>query len=293
MTSDRSPVVVGIDGSPGTKTALDWAIEEARSLQVPLRLVCALGRDITYESLRMFGKLPDPELTAVRTAAHGYLDDAVQYVTAQAPELEVGTAVHEDDAAGALLAEAQHASSVVIGSRGLAGLGSMALGSVGIAVASRAECPAVVLRGPAGDPAEHAAVVVGVDAREGSEAAIGYAFDFASRRGLRLLAVLCWHPDPLAEAMWRAEPPPPQRAEMWLSAALAGWRERYPDVDVRADVIRERPAAGLVAMSAAAYLLVVGTRGRHALVGTLLGSVSQGVLHHATCPVAVVPTPED
>ena len=55
-------------------------------------------------------------------------------------------------------------------------------------------------------------------------------------------------------------------------------------------VIREHPVAGLVLASAAQYLLVVGSRGRHALAGILLGSVSQGVLHHATCPVAIVPT---
>jgi nucleotide-binding universal stress UspA family protein len=74
-----------------------------------------------------------------------------------------------------------------------------------------------------------------------------------------------------------------------LSEALAGWRERYPDVDVHGAVIRDHAVAGLVSESTAERLLVVGSRGRHALAGTLLGSVSQGVLHHATCPVAVVP----
>jgi nucleotide-binding universal stress UspA family protein len=90
---------------------------------------------------------------------------------------------------------------------------------------------------------------------------------------------------------WRLEQPAPSRVEAWLSEALAGWREKYPDVPVRRpEVIREHPTAGLVMASAAQYLLVVGNRGRHALAGTLLGSVSQGVLHRANCPVAVIPT---
>jgi nucleotide-binding universal stress UspA family protein len=105
--------------------------------------------------------------------------------------------------------------------------------------------------------------------------------------------VLCWPPDLLAEMSWRTEPPAPARAEVWLSEALAGWREKYPDVAVHSGVVSEHPAAGLVKESAAQYLLVVGSRGRHALTGTLLGSVSQGVLHHATCPVAVIPTHAD
>jgi nucleotide-binding universal stress UspA family protein len=102
--------------------------------------------------------------------------------------------------------------------------------------------------------------------------------------------VLCWHPDRLAEMMWRAEPPAPARAEAWLSEALAGWREKYPDVVVHSGVIRDHPVSGLLTTAAAQDLLVVGSRGRHALAGTLLGSVSQGVLHHAACPVALVPS---
>jgi len=102
--------------------------------------------------------------------------------------------------------------------------------------------------------------------------------------------VLCWHPDLLATMKWRPSPPAPERADEWLSEALAGWREQYPDVTVHPEVIRDHPVAGLVLASSAQYLLVVGTTGHNALPGALLGSVSQGVLHHATCPVAVVPT---
>jgi nucleotide-binding universal stress UspA family protein len=58
---------------------------------------------------------------------------------------------------------------------------------------------------------------------------------------------------------------------------------------VHSVVIDDHPGPGLVAEGNGAHLLVVGARGRHALAGTLLGSTSQGVLHHANCPVAIIP----
>jgi nucleotide-binding universal stress UspA family protein len=74
---------------------------------------------------------------------------------------------------------------------------------------------------------------------------------------------------------------------------LSDRRDRYPNVQVHPTVLRAHPVHGLVDESTAGRLLVVGSHGRHALAGTLLGSVSQGVLHHATCPVAVVPINAD
>jgi nucleotide-binding universal stress UspA family protein len=93
--------------------------------------------------------------------------------------------------------------------------------------------------------------------------------------------------------MWRSEPAAPPRAAAWLSDALAGWQEKFPDVLVHSAVIRDHPTSGLVSESLNQDLLVVGNHGRHASTATLLGSVSQGVLHHAYCPVAVVPTHRD
>lgn len=290
MTVERLPVVVGVDDSAGTELALAWAVEEARSRAVAIRLVFAGGSVLTYAGPRMFGNMPVPELAYVRGIGEKLLAKAAARAAELAPGIEIQTQAVEDDAARVLIGESARASLVVLGSRHLGTVGSVLLGSVSAAVSARAACPVVVLRGLAGSAEEQPAVVVGVDAQPSSEAVLAFGFDYASRRSVPLRAVLCWHPDLLAEMMWRPEPPAPERVEAWLSEALAGWRERYPDVGVHSGVVRGHPVTGLIAAAMAQDLLVVGGHGHHALAGALLGSVTQGVLHHATCPVAVVPS---
>jgi nucleotide-binding universal stress UspA family protein len=291
--SERLPIVVGIDGSEEAMLALRWALDEAQTQHLPVRLVYAYSGTHTYGSMSVYADLQIQDLEIVRAAANKILTAAKRDAVEIAPDIEVSTHADDGEPSPILLEESKSASTIVLGSRRLGATGSAMLGSVGAAVSARAACPVVVVRGPAGDPAEGAGVVVGVDTREDSQAVLGYAFDFASRHGAPLHAVLCWHVDLLAEMMWSPMPPAPPKSDAWLSEALAGWRENYPDVEVHAGVVRERAVAGLVAESAAQQLLVVGSRGRHALAGTLLGSVSQGVLHHATCPVAVVPLHSD
>jgi nucleotide-binding universal stress UspA family protein len=289
MTVGRFPVVVGVDESAGTDQALAWAVEEAHSRAVAIRLVFAGGSVLTFGGPRLYGNLPVPELVHVRRIGEKLLGKAAARVAELAPDLEITRHVAGEGAARVLIEESARASLLVLGSRQLGTVGSFLLGSVSAAVSARAACPVVVLRGLAGLAAEHSAVVVGVDAQPSSEAVLEFGFDYASRRSVPLRAVLCWHPDLLAEMMWRPAPPAPERVEAWLSEALAGWRERYPDVAVHPGVIRGHPVTGLVAAATAQDLLVVGNHSHHALAGALLGSVSQGVLHHATCPVAVIP----
>lgn len=289
MTTDRSPVVVGYDHSRSADAAQTWALAEARTRKVPLRLIYAFSGARTYAAMSTYGNLAMPEAAALRTAAEGLLTAAVDGMTAAREDVEISTHAYDGDAATVLLTEAQHASTVVLGSRRLGRLSSAVLGSVGTAVSAKAPCPVVVVRGDADLAVENATVVVGVQADENSEDAISYAFEYASRHGLRLNAVLCWHPDVLAEVMMQSDRADPVHAELLLSEALAGWREKYPDVEVHSAISREHPVEALVAASHGQHLLVVGTHGRGAVAGLLLGSVSQGVLHHATCPVAVVP----
>jgi len=290
MFADRSQVIVGVDDSPGAEAALTWAIADARSRHAVLRPICAYRWPVSYESIAVYGDAPisNPQPREVA-------EQVVAKAASRATELDVEARGEAVDGEGApvLLNESSRAAIVVLGSRHLKALGSSVLGSVSARVAAHAACPTVVVRGPAGLPGEDPAVVVGVDATEASGPVLEFAFDHASRHHIPLRAVLCWHPDLLASMMWRLEPPPPTRAQLWLSEALAGWREKYPDVVVHSAVIKDHPVSGLVAASAAQHLLVVGSHGRRALAGTLLGSVSQGVLHHATCPVALVPTHTD
>jgi hypothetical protein len=109
------------------------------------------------------------------------------------------------------------------------------------------------------------AVVAGVDGSESGVQAVRWAAAEASRRHLLL----------------RLE-------REVLAERLAGWSEKYPEVSVRRLVVRDRPARALVEESGRAQLVVVGARGRGGFRGMLLGSVSQALLHHSHCPVAVV-----
>jgi nucleotide-binding universal stress UspA family protein len=292
MRTNRSLIVVGVDGSAGAESALEWALEYARSAAAPVRRVYAFARDVNYVAVSGYGSMPVPDLAQIEANASKLLADAAARAVKLAPEVSVDVRAVNDDPVRILLEESKQAATIVLGTRHLGAVGSAVLGSVGASVSARADCPVVITRGPAGMAAEDAEVVVGVDATAGAEAVLAYGFEFARLRSVPLRVVMCSRPDLLAEMMWRSEPPIPQRAEANLSEALAGWREEYPEVVVHSAVIRDHAVDGLVAASAAQHLLVVGAHGRHALAGTLLGSVSQGVLHHATCPVAVIPLPD-
>jgi nucleotide-binding universal stress UspA family protein len=287
---EAGPVVVGIDDSPGTDLALRWGIARARAFGVSLRLVCAYEWALVHPWELAAEDVHVPELEQLRDNAGRLIEETLARATELAGELHIEAVATEGATIPVLVAESEKASVLVLGSRQLKTLGSVVLGSIAAGVSPRSSCPVVVLRGPVGDPAELAAVIVGVDGGEDSEPVLGFSFEHARRNRLPLRAVLCWQPNRLGSALWHQDQQSAERAESWLSEALAGWRERYPDVTVGAGVVRDAAVPALVAASIEQNLLVVGSRTRHALAGTLLGSVSQGVLHHAVCPVAVVPS---
>jgi nucleotide-binding universal stress UspA family protein len=186
---------------------------------------------------------------------------------------------------------------VVLGDRGYGGVSGLLLGSVAAAMAAKADCPVVLVRTEEGAPVEDRTrpVVVGVDGSPVSEAALAFAFEEASMRGVPLVALHTWW-DLLIDATaaplfdWDAVESDEQQM---LAERLAGWGEKYPDVHVERLVTRDRPARALVDESRRAQLVVVGSRGRGAGAALVLGSVSHAVLHKSHCSVAVVRAPAE
>ena len=290
MATSRPPIIVGIDGTTAGDQALRWALDDAVVRNDPVQVVCCHRRPMTIG-----GEVLHPvEVEQMGRAAHDFADEvvekALELARGIAPEVEVTGDVVDGHPAAVLTDRSADAARLVVGSRHLKAFGSAILGSVGAGVSARAQCPVIVIRGPAGLAAEHPAVVVGVDGIDGTEQALQFGFEHASRHGVPLHALMCWRPDPLATMQWAVEAPAPSHAQAWLTETVEKWNQRYPEVAASGAVVRDHPVAGLVARSAAQHLLVVRSRTRHAIAGTLLGSVSQGVLHHATCPVAVIPT---
>jgi nucleotide-binding universal stress UspA family protein len=279
-------VVVGLGGAHHDVPELDWAAREAQARKRPLHIVRTYH--VSQATLPWEGSTDHLIIEDLRQAAEKQVRDALTHARIQWPDLVVEASIVDGIASDVLRGASAEAEVTVVGSRHLNAIGCAVLGSVSTVVAASGQGPIVVVRGPAGDPAENPEVVVGVDGSEDMDDVLAFAFDYASRHRRPLHAVYCWSPDLLATMQWRPEPPAPQRADRGLAEAVAGWQEKYPDVTVRRGVVREHPVAGLVAQSAVQDLLVVGSHTRHARVGSLLGSVSQGVLHHATCPVAVV-----
>jgi len=201
----------------------------------------------------------------------------------------------EDLPAASLSRLSGSAAVVVVGSRELRPLESLFLGSVAAAVAAHAYYPVLVTRGGNDPDRGGLPIFVGVDGTETGEAAIAFGLEEADRRRVPLRAIACWH-QRWGSSEWILESrlhTGESTAAMWMSEALAGWREKYPAVSVTAETVDDHPIHGLLRIAQDAQLLVVGRHRSASAPGIHLGSVSRGLLHHAPCPVAVVPAPGD
>ncbi|MER7787278.1 universal stress protein [Streptomyces sp. NPDC097640] len=296
MGAVELPVVVGVDGSDAAFDALDWAADMAARRQVPLRIVHAS----LWERYEGYIPSSSPDRPAERIRSETVLAMAAERAGRRSSALKVMTDVAADDAVTALLRAAQSADAVVVGSRGRGEFASLLLGSVGLGIAARAHCPVVVVRGrPQNVQGRLNRVTVGIAERErpgGPEYASGAAANaFALRearlRGCELEAVHAWR---YAAAEAAGEPGNPEerarRAGELLDEALGGFSAAaLPPVPVAHRVVEASPRKALLDASAHSDLLVVGARRRHGHFGMQLGLVNHAVLHHAHCPVAVVP----
>jgi len=287
--TNHSGILVGVDGSPAARYAVDWAARDAAMRNVPLTLV---------HTVQPIGPtlppLPAPPAFARWQVEHAQtiLDEAVEITRRSTPDggpAKIESELLFSPVVPSLVDLSKEAQMVVVGSRGRGPLTRSLLGSVSSSLIRHAHCPVAVIHDEdplMPHPAE-APVLVGIDGSTVSELATAIAFQEASWRGVELVALHVWSDvevNDFPAIDWPAMKP---AAEEILAERLAGWQERYPDVKVRRVVECDHPTYHLIRESESAQLVVVGSHGRGGFAGMLLGSVSTAVAHSARMPVIV------
>ncbi|WP_234537518.1 universal stress protein [Streptomyces shenzhenensis] len=283
-------ITVGVDGSPESRAATDWAAREARLRALPLKLlhVCEPAPGTGAQ-----GSGPETEYDR----AERVLAEAVAELRVRHPAVEVITDRVTGAPVPALAEAADAAELLVLGSRGLGGLSGFILGSVSLNVIAYTARPLVLVR--AGEDAAGAPsatppvrpVVVGLDIGAAEDTVLEFAFEAAARGGTALRVVHGWtqpagefrrfHGVELHASLAR-------RQATALTDALRPWRLKFPDVKVIEASRCGGAAQVLVNASRDAALTVVGRRIRTGTLGAHIGHVTHAVLHHVLAPVAVV-----
>ena len=284
MENAKRFVLVGVDGAPEGQLALRWAVDAADRRQAAVRVVRSYLSELSqWPATGAEGYLSEPPPIEKYQAE---LDAAVDYVRDRLGYENGSGWLTEQRAADAILTEAAEAELVVVGTKSRSKLSAAVLGSVATAVTAKSPRPVVVVRGDR----RTGPVLVGTDGSPDSDEALKFGFEEADKTGTALDVAYCWHPQdrhgtPIASAR--------KALQDWLAESLTPYGEQYPSVVVQASVVEGRAAQRLTELTSTASLAVVGSRGRGGVAGLLLGSVSQSLLHHADCPVAVVRHPKE
>lgn len=276
-----SHVVIGVDGSDASDQALNWGLDFAahRNARVTLLQVA----DDSFLSDR----------ATFRSESQAVSDRLLKADIAKAKQRGFTGDIDGLAVVGHPVAEFERLSAeadlIVIGDHTGSQVSSAFFGSRSVKIAAVSQAPVVVIPAQSATPTR--GVVVGVDGSDASHAALVFATEEASRLDLDLTAVYAWMPPltPGLEQLWSEEMLAAQQeaAEEALAIAVAGLAERYPDVEIKREIVQAPPIGALITAGKDAALLVVGSRGRGNFARLLLGSVSQGMLTHPPCPVVV------
>ncbi|GGX98292.1 universal stress protein [Streptomyces anandii] len=294
-------ITVGVDDSPESRAAADWAAREARLRRLPLKVV-----HVREPTPRRLAQTPLLDLEGYQRWAGRLTRDFAQDALARHPGIEVVTEQLTGNVADELCAAAGSAEMIVLGSRGLSGLRGFMVGSVSQGVVARAERPVVLVR--AGQQAAGAQrtdtgglpstetpsrpVVLGLDMEHPDDTLLGFAFDAAAFRKAALRVVHAW-PDPATS--YHQFPGGVEVHDTFetgqavlLGKVLRPWRQKFPDVEVIEASRCGSPQQVLVDSAGDASLVVVGRRIRTGAFTGHIGHVAHSALHHIAAPVAIV-----
>lgn len=289
-------IVVGYDGSPGSRLALDWAIETAKRDDRPLTLLHCVGLTMT-PTFRAYD--PGVQATPYDVMAKGVLTEAREIATQTLAADDVRCLSVIGSAAAELVGASEEADLVVTGSRGHGAISAGLLGSTSYAVTAHAHCPAVVVRGDAvvhAGPA-HPVLAAFDDSKNAQEAlATAVQVAVAAQAPLHVIAVDnvggldVWPETDTMVGREQMLESMHQHVGRILEDVAEEAREAHPGLEVHTSVLGGSPGQAIAAyaMDIRAGLVVMGSRGHGGFAGMLLGSVSHRVVHDAPCPVMVV-----
>ncbi|MDH6280998.1 universal stress protein [Prescottella agglutinans] len=289
VARDANAVIVGVDGSEAAEAAVRWAAQMCADRNLSLRIIHALNfSPYTYGA-------PYLDVAGI----YDWMEDEGKEILSRAAavarevsaDLDISTEISTMGGARWLVSLSEDSRALVLGASGSGSAGG--IGSTAVNAASHGVCPVVVVHQRDGQVPQEGPVVVGIDGSPTSERATGVAFEEAAQRGVPLVAIHAWSDTPHGTlAGGRSSIRDPRAFEdsehEVLSERLAGWCQRYPDVEVQRELYIDGPRTHLLAWSQKAQLVVVGSRGRGGFRGLLLGSTSNELVQKAQCPVMVV-----
>ena len=264
-------IVVGVDGSSGSKAALVWTVDQVRRQRDARIVALRAWQPVVPESSLWWAEYDIPYDLHAGTMAT--LEAIVAEVRATCDHIEIDECVVRGSSVGALLDAARAADALVVGSRGFGGFEGLLLGSVSQQLVTQAQCPTIVVPQPgsrasesAGEPDPHR-IVVGVNGSPSSLAALAWAGAWARNTDAHVRAV---------------------HAGRCPSSDIT---DLPTDVPFELLTREDEPRRVLLEEGARAGLVVVGTGGHGGFGGVPLGSIATAVVHHCPCPVAIVPPP--
>lgn len=271
-------VVVGIDGSAAAVTAALWAIDEAVSRDIPLRLVYAIEPQAPPLSPQQAAR----DLATAEIAVR----EAFMAVESLEEPVKIEVEIVQDGPERALVVASRSAALVCVGALGRDHALGRRLGSVAATVSYAAHCPVAIIRRH--DPSSAAAgfVVAELDLAADTTSVLECALQQARTRGVPVHVATTSKPRLADMHDLRAVADNNQLTRAQLEKRLAPWRRRFPDVDIT-PVVTRGPILDYVAEHPRSVQLLVVCGSRSAGVAEIAGAAAHVALHDTDCSVLI------
>lgn len=281
MTEQQSApsIVVGIDGSRSAIDAALWAVDEAVSRDIPLRLVYAIDPESATGTDR---ESATRDLATAETAVR----HARRAVESTDKPVKIEVEILQERPVQALKQAARWAAMLCVGSIGLKHSSHGRIGSTGTGLAAFAHCPVAIVHGNNPFAGKHGWVLVEVDGSPNCDGVIQRAIEEAQLREAPLRVVTTWQSRYTDIHDISAVADGNRLAKSRLNRRLSAWRNRHPDLDIEATAVHGT-FVNYIAKHAKSIQLLVLSHDRAGGISELIGPPGCWALREGNCSVLI------